>query len=342
MNNKIAGTVFMLLTVWGSAPGLGAEAPPMWAWGVTTPAPPPTYPAPPTVPLDRPPAPKLDDTTLHSIPGSKFQFTEAEIASRHAPADWFPGDHPAMPEIVAKGRESAKPPIWACAFCHMPNGKGRPENANLTGLSYEYFVQQMYDFKNGRRKSSDSRKANTQLMIEFAEAMTHEEIVAAARYFTSIPATPWVKVIESDTAPKTVARGGVYLTLTGEEAGTEPLDNRIVETPISAPDFEVKRNPRSGFIAYVPKGSIERGENLVRTGGGKVTPCTECHGRDLRGLGPAPPLAGRSPSYLVRQLYDLKHNNRDGFLSMQMSTMLGNLTDDDFMFAAAYLASLKP
>ena len=181
-----------------------ADGPPMpWAWGVNTPPPavlpPPAPPAAPVVP---------DNTKLLSLPGAKAQFTRAQVANRHAPADWYPEDHPAMPDIVAHGRESAQPPIFACGLCHYPNGKGRPENANVTGLSYEYIVQQLTDFKNGLRKTSDPRKLNTGLMAGFAKNMTDDEIKAAAKYFSAIPATPWIKVVESDTAPKTRPQGG--------------------------------------------------------------------------------------------------------------------------------------
>ncbi len=320
------------------------EGPPMWAWGVTTPAPPPGTAPPAAAPAPAAPAAaaKPADPTLLSVPGSKHQFTAAQITARFAPADWFPEDHPPMSPIVAHGNDKATPQVWACGFCHMPNGKGRPENANLAGLPHSYIVQQLYDFKTGLRKSSDPRKANTQLMIDFAKGMTKEEIFEAARYFSALPSTPWVKVIESDTAPKTVARGGIYLTLEGKDAGTEPLGDRIVETPISTHDFEVTRNPRSGFIAYVPKGSIKKGEDIVRTGATKTTPCTECHGLDLRGTDKFPPLAGRSPSYTVRQLYDMQSKNRAGIGSIEMEPVLVGLTNEDFLNIAAYLASLEP
>ena len=141
----------------GAVAGVGtavqaADAPPPWAYGFTTPVPPGTPPAEPN------PQEVLDNVTLHTLPGSKFSFTRAQIANRYGPADWFPEDHPAMPEIVAKGKVSAQPQVYACSLCHYPNGKGRPENANITGLTYEYFVQQMLDFRNGARKTSDPRK----------------------------------------------------------------------------------------------------------------------------------------------------------------------------------------
>src|SRR5262249_58497386 len=95
--------------------------------------------------------------------------------------------------------------------------KGAREHPNTTALTYEYFVQQMMDSRNGTRRPSDPRKANTGLMTGFAKAMTDEEIRLAAKYFTAIPATPWIKVVESATVPKTKAQNGMFLTLEGAE-----------------------------------------------------------------------------------------------------------------------------
>ena len=243
--------------------------------------------------------------------------------------------------------QSAEPQIWACGFCHYPNGEGRPENAGLAGLGYDYIVQQLVDFRNGARKTSDPRKANTGQMAGFATAMTDEEIRAAAKYFSSIAPTPWIKVVESETAPKTRrANGMMFLTVEGPESGNEPLDHRIVETPVNADETDIRRNPRSGFVAYVPPGSVKKGEALVENGvtasGAKVTACTACHGLDLRGLGPVPGLAGRSPSYLARQLYDMQHGNRSGTWTPLMAAVVANLGPDDLLTAAAYLASIEP
>jgi len=311
--------------------------PPPWAYGFETPLP---NPPPPQAKPN--PAAQLDNTVQHTLPGTDRTFTRAQISNRYSPADWYPGDHPPMPGIVARGRETATPTVYACALCHLPNGKGRPENANVTGLTYEYIMQQLSDFRSGRRVSSDPRKPNTQLMAQFTQQMTEDETRAAAKYFASIPASPWIKVVESDTVPKTRAVGGVFLPLTGEDAAMEPIGARIVETPVNVEDTEVRRNPRSGFLAYVPPGSVKKGETLVTTGGGKTTACTVCHGSDLRGLGPVPLLAGRSPSYLGRQLYDMQHGNRTGMWTPLMAPVVSKLSDDDILNVSAYLASLTP
>src|SRR5438045_5163166 len=126
-----------------------------------------------------------------------------------------------------------------------------------------------------------------------------------------MPWTPWIRVVEAATVPKMVSRGGIWIPVEGNQ--TEPIGMRIVETPENPERTEILRDPRSGFIAYAPVGSIAKGEALVQTGGnGKTEACAVCHGADLRGLGPVPGIAGRSPSYLVRQMYDMQAGARRG------------------------------
>ena len=296
---------------------------PDWAYAI------PPAPSPP-----RPP----DDGTLYSLPGTDRTFTSTQIRGP-SPADWYPGDHPPRPDIVANGRGED---VRACSMCHYPNGKGRPENAGVAGLPVPYFIQQMSDFRNDLRNSSEPRKGNAARMVDFAKAMTDAEIEAAAEYFGSMPWTPWIRVVETATVPKMYVRGGIHLELEGAEAGTEPIGQRIIETPENTEYAEVHRNPRSGFIAYVPMGAIARGEALVRTGGGRTVRCDVCHGPELKGLGPLPGLAGRSPSYVVRALYDMKRGTRKGLWSDLMKPVVENLTSEDMLNIAAYTASLTP
>jgi cytochrome c553 len=177
-------------------------------------------------------------------------------------------------------------------------------------------------------------------MIGFAIAMTDDEIRAAARYYASMPWTPWIRVVESSTVPKTVARNGVFFRLDGNE--TEPLGVRIVEGPENAERFEL-RDPHSGFVAYAPVGSIKEGETLARTGGnGKTIQCSICHGPNLEGVGPVPGIAGRSPSYLVRQLYDMQVGTRNGPWAQLMKPVVEKLTAEDLIALGAYTASLPP
>jgi cytochrome c553 len=307
---------------------LRAADPPAWAYAIP-PAPAPGAAAGQPAPVD--PAPR-------QLPGSTLTFPVAQIRDAFGPADWFPGDHPTMPEVVAKGR---RPDVRACALCHYPNGKGRPENAGVSGLPVAYFIQQMQDFRNDVRKSAEPRKANTTVMIAIAKGMTEEEIKASAEYFGAMKWTPWIRVVETSTVPKTRIQGGMYLRLEGKE--TEPLGMRIIETPENVEHTEVLRDPRSGFIAYVPPGSVKKGEALVTTGGnGKTVQCGVCHGADLKGLGPVPGIAGRSPSYMVRQMYDMQAGARRGPWSDLMKGVVAKLNDEDFVSIAAYLSSRMP
>jgi cytochrome c553 len=273
---------------------------------------------------------------MKSLPGTTKQFTRAEIANGFGPADWFPEDHPTMPEVVAKGK---RPDARACSLCHYPNGKGRQENAGVSGLPVSYFIQQMNDFRNDLRKSGEPRKANTNAMIQIAKALTPEEIKQSAEYFAAIKWTPWVKVVETDTVAKMESRGGIWVPIEGAGAGKEPIGVRIMETPVDPEATEILRNPRSGFIAYVPKGSVKKGETLVKTGGnGKTIECGICHGADLLGIGPVPGIAGRSPSYLVRQMYDMQVQARKGEWTQLMMPVVAKLTDEDFVNIAAYVS----
>lgn len=301
-----------------------ADGPPAWAYAISPPAPAGAAPA----------APAPADTSLKHLPGSTLEFTRAQISDGFGPADWYPGDHPKMPDVVAHGK---RPDVRACSLCHYPNGKGRPENAGVAGLPTGYFIQQMNDFRSDKRKSAEPRKTNTGVMITIAKGMTEDEIKAAAEYFGSMPWTPWIKVMETNTVPKTRLNGGMFLTLEGNEK--EPLGQRIIETPVDAEGTEALRNPRSGFIAYVPTGSIKKGEALVTKGEGKTTQCGVCHGADLKGLGPVPGLAGRSPSYLVRQMYDMQQGARHGMWTDLMKPVVAKLSQDDMLNIAAYTAS---
>ena len=341
-----AGVMLWVLGMLAVAgPGLLAQsAVPPWPYGYFAPAT-PAESAPPcvdpqrAVSCARPAAAVPDDGILRKLPGTDRTFTRNQAYFDYGPADWYPADHPPMPPIVANGRE--KEGVRACALCHYPNGKGKMENAQVAGLSEGYILQQLADFKNGVRRSADPRKANTNEMIAIAKALTDAEAKAAAAYFASIKWTPWVTVIEGDAAPKVRAtENGLFLPIQG--AGTEPLGQRIIEVPENPERTNVMRDPRSGFMAYVPRGSIARGEALVTTGAGKTTECAICHGDDLQGLGNVPGIAGRTASYTARQLYDFKVGTRTGVDAQLMKPVLARLNDEDILAITAYLASRLP
>lgn len=283
--------------------------------------------------------PKDPSNTLLHLPGSDLAFTQAQITAPFSPADWFPGDHPQMPDIVAYGNEEIG--LRACAICHLPNGQGLMQNAPVAGLPADYFLRQLADMASGKRKTSDPHKANGFEMAAMARALTPEQAIAAAEYYGSMPFKPWITVIESETVPKFIAsRNGLFMTVAGDE--TEPLGRRLIELPESTYDTNNLRNPRSGMVAYAPVGSLARGELLVTTGGDNSMECLTCHGQDLRGTEIAPPIAGRQPSYIGRQLYDMQLGNRNGLMAASMQPAVANLSADDIIAIAAYVSSLQP
>jgi cytochrome c553 len=302
---------------------------PDWAYAI---APPPPPAAPGTTPA---PNPAAADTTLRTVPGSSKQVPRNRINQ----TDWFPEDHPTMPSIVANGRQG-DPNAAQCSLCHYPNGKGRPENASVSGLPVSYFLQQLNDFRSDLRKSAEPRKANSNRMILIAKSLTPEEMRQAAEYFGAIKWTPWVRVVETNTVPKMKSNNGIWVPIEGEGAGKEPIGMRIMETPENAEQTELLRNPHSGTVAYVPVGSIKKGEALAKTGGnGKTIACANCHGPDLLGMGPVPGIAGRSPSYLARELYDMQAGTRNGEWTQLMKPVVAKLTSEDLVNIVAYISS---
>jgi cytochrome c553 len=319
MTKFIASFVLAAVSVLiAGMPAYGAEGLPEWAY--------------PWVPDFKLPP---DDGIPRRVPDSTATFTITQERDLFFSPDWHPEDHAPMPEVVAHGR---KPDVRACGSCHRAEGTGGPENANLAGLPAAYIVQQMADYKSGARKFSGPQRSPNVLMTAIAKAADDDEIQAAAAYFSALKPKPNTKVVETDTVPKTyIARVFVALLASG---GTEPLGQRIVEVPVDVEQFE-HRDSRSQFMVYAPIGSIAKGEALVKTGGGGTTvQCAICHGPDLKGIGPIPGIAGRSPSYVVRQLNDFKQGTRAGIGSAMMKPTVEKLTEQDMVSLAAYLASL--
>ena len=298
---------------------IAADAPPDWAF------------LPPTPGFQPPP----DDGQPKHVSGSSKTYTQKQIDDIFNPPDWYPDEHPPMPDLVSHG----KPPIvHGCAQCHLTSGRGHPESANLAGLPAAYIEEQLAQFRDGSRKSS---LANRSIMNSFAMVLSDEEVKPAAEYFASVKPAVWTKVVETDLVPKTfVGEGAMRFVSSGN--AKEPLGHRILEVPENEEGAKA-RDPHAPFIAYVPKGSIKAGERLVMTGGGgKTIQCTVCHGADLKGIGNVPGLAGRSAIYIFRQLYDIQHGVRKGNAVALMQPVVAKLSQEDMIALAAYMASRNP
>jgi cytochrome c553 len=271
------------------------------------------------------------------VPDSTAGFTLTQLRDLYLAPDWHPGDHPKMPEVVARGR---KPGVMACGFCHRVNGPGGPENAGIAGLPFAYIVQQMADYRSGARKTALEKRIPQAFMIALSKQITDEEVREAAAYFSSLKPFRNIRVVEADTVPETFVAGWFLARKSG--GGTEALGKRIIEIPEDLDRFE-SRDSRATFVAYVPVGSLAKGEALVSGREPEKAPaCATCHGKDLKGIEAVPPIAGRSPSYMMRQLHEIQSGIRAGTAVLPMKEAFAKLGYDDMTAIVAYLASLAP
>ena len=280
--------------------------------------------------------PRPEDAELLTIPDSDQKFTAARIGDPYNPPDWFPADHGPMPDIVANGR---KPKITACAFCHTPTGAGRPENSALAGLPEAYIKEQLEDFRSGKRSPvgpEDYLPARG--MHAVAAAMSDEEIDESAKYFSQLKLARRHYVAEAINIPRAEPAAWIYK----EVGGSEDLGERLLEV---APDItrHERRDPRMQYTVYVPPGSLARGKLLATTGDkGRTQICSTCHLAKLEGTDKIPPIAGRSPTYLLRQLLAFKNGARDNEAAKQMDAVVEKLELEDMVALAAWVGSLYP
>ncbi|HKH94092.1 MAG TPA: hypothetical protein VKA54_19960 [Gemmatimonadaceae bacterium] len=279
-----------------------------------------------------------DTSVVATLPTSRAKFRVARTRDRFYVADWNPGTHRVAPPIVMHGR---RPAVMACGFCHLADGRGRPENATVAGLPVPYFVQQVKDIRTRARHSASSVPYPPEVAMKLiADSVTDAELEEAARYFARVRARRASRVVETDSVPRFMPLNGLSTVLPG--TGREPLDGRLVEVAVDLRRHEL-HDPMTEYTAYVPRGSLARGRALTvgdaRRG---VKGCASCHGADLRGVKLVPPLAGRSPSYMLRQLIAFRTGARDTPAAVPMREVAATMTIDDMVAAAAYAGSRAP
>jgi cytochrome c553 len=279
-----------------------------------------------------------DTLTPIRVPRSRVALTENQLHDLFYVPDWLPQMHPTMPAIVARGR---KPDVYACGFCHLANGLGRPENAMIAGLPVAYIVQQLADMKAHRRRGAHTGAyAPNDNMQRVAENATDAEVAVAAAYFAALRPHRRVRVVEASRVPRMTSAVGTFRYAPGRE--TESLDGRLLEVPADFTRHE-HRDPSVEYIAYVPVGSVARGRALASSPvASGLLSCTGCHGPQLKGIGLIPPLAGRSPGYLVRQLTGFKTGARATAAGAAMGPIAAALSLSDMIAVAAYAATLRP
>ena len=292
----------------------------------------------PVFPPPRDPhAAKPDPHKVLHVTGSTVSYTQAQLDSMDD-ADWFPKDHPAAPQIVKTGRKPARP----CAECHLISGAGAPVTATLDSLPKAYILEQIAAFRAGQRGLGGPVTAHD--MSDEARALTPADLQQAVDYFSSTPFVPRVHVIETASVPKTHWK---YFVLEADSGRAhEPIGERIVETPANFSDYE-HGDGRVEYIAWVPPGSITRGGVIAARGNGSAASCESCHGPKLEGqtmpgIGVVPPLAGRSPTYIARELILFREGKRSDPAAAPMRAEASALTVPEMIDVAAYAASQKP
>ena len=234
--------------------------------------------------------------------------TSQAQAQIKAPAEAFPAW-----AYVTSPTEPQSRGTDGCAGCHMPDGAGGPDNARIAGASAEYIVQQLKEIASGARTSAMPKRPAYVLKQARTKELTEDEMRVAADFYSNL--LPRQNVV--------VAESGAQETLT----------DRILE--VAKDDAQ--------FIAYVPPGSVAKGKALTRAPGGNTKlACASCHGVDFHGVDMAPSIAGRSPAYVVRQLWDIKTGARNGAEAEDMKPVVEKLSGRDMLSLAAYLATLKP
>lgn len=290
-------------------------------------------------PCDRtPPTVEPDNSRPLSVEGSKVHFTQADLARSWIVPDWFPQEHAKLPLAAAVGRTDKK---IACGYCHLPDGSGRPENAKIAALPVAYIIAQVRSIRAQERRPAKSGWPPSTLMKDAIVDLSDKEIAEAAEYFSRQKSKSYLRVVERTFVPQHGVSCGIPILAEGP---LTRLHQAILEMPIDAGRFE-RRDPHSAYIAYVPKGSIERGRKLASSGdNGRTQTCAACHGADLRSGAnlEGPPLAGRFASYIFRQLYGFQSGARAGEAAQPMQSVVAKLTQADMIDLAAYAASLSP
>jgi cytochrome c553 len=268
----------------------------------------------------------------------------AIAVSSPCPAEQRPEWAFVVPAVVAHGSPpegASTSPISPCALCHSPNDFGHVESASLAALPADYIIRQFAEFRSGERRINVGDARAQQLLSALKSSYSDAQVRAAALYFSALTPRAWIRVRETKRVPVSVVDPDSLMRTALAGPGTELIGSRIVELPENESGLG-KRDVHSGFIAYVPEGSLAKGRTLVTSAGEWGIACTACHGKTLNGLRGIPPLAGRPPTYLARQLWNYQSGARRGSMAAPMRAIAARLRADEMLAMAAYLASLPP
>jgi cytochrome c553 len=256
---------------------------------------------------DAPDPPPPTGSDMVRLPGSPVVFHHADFQGMARAIDWFPD-------------------------AHLPDGRGRPENARLQGLPADYIVEQVKAFASGARRAASPDYAPAHYMTLVAHAVSPADLEAAAHYFSRFEPVSQTRVVEAATIPAATAWRYVYRF---DPSRREALGRRIVEGPVDPERFEL-RDPKTPYIAYVPLGAVARGRATAERGASGGPACVSCHGPPFAGI------AGASPTVLARQLMGFRDKTRNDPGAAPMQAVAARLTDAQIIDVAAFVGSRRP
>ena len=236
------------------------EHEPLWAYGFLEPPKPGEKAQPQTPPTRnlRPNQDPAEQTKARQVDGSSATYSLVDIRDGQNVIDWFPGDHPPMPNVVAHGPAQLGKTTRGCGSCHLPNGKGRPENAPPVGTARRVFrpadrrlperpaphgrsaqAEHQHDDRpregDDRRRDESRRRVLLGHAVDAVDPRRRDERWCRRRVSSAICSCP------------------------RSHAATEPIDGRIIEMPEDEEQAETLRNPALGLCRLRAGGQRQEG-----------------------------------------------------------------------------------
>lgn len=156
-------------------------------------------------------------TCCMAFGGSALAETpSAPAAAAPAPAPATPAAPaaPAAPVVMASAEMLAN----TCAGCHGTDGNSQgPATPTIAGISSEYFIGAMQDYKSGKRPAT--------IMGRIAKGYSDEEITAMAGFFAKKPFQPGKQGSDAKLAKAGANLHKKYCEKCHEEGGTSSKDD---------------------------------------------------------------------------------------------------------------------
>ena len=261
---------------WPRGFALAGDPPPSGPAGTSAPAPPPgATPAPPARRRRIAQDPCRREQGLHP----HGNLATASLG----PADRHPTDHPVqMPDVVARMDAN----LSASQSLSLPEREGTSLRTPASPACPSILQEDDERLPSGARKSAEPRKANTNVMITIAKGHDRRGAAGGRRHFCLMKWTPWIKVVESQTVPKTRSLGRMASKLEGTPPSRSPdthrRDARTMRSGTETPR-RPSRSPFTGIRARrQPRGGKTPSSRPAATA--RPSACAICRGEGLHGL----------------------------------------------------------